>query len=323
MEIPSKLLSLINHATANAETSLVYKKPQQMAIEQDGKNYLISYIESLVEKESASKKQKVNPFENPDPKLVFFKDSSHTLLLNKFPITKHHFLLITNEFVRQDSLLSPEELKLTYNILLNLENDGNELTDKPIAFYNSGPNSGSSQPHKHVQFTFVNKDYKLFPDEVVNCRTFFIPDQETPALQDNSSAFSHFIVPLNSENITSEQFGMAYMCLIRNALTVTKDHTDLNSNVNATELSYNFIMTKEWMMVVPRSLEIIHEDTINYDFNINALGYIGMILVKRLDVFNELVNKADNECKIRINDDILLRGGYPLTYVKENDNYDY
>lgn len=71
----------------------------------------------------------------------------HRLILNKFAIVPEHFLLVTNRFEPQTGLLGAGDLLATYNTARAYREEGREL----FVFFNSGPHSGASQPHRHLQ----------------------------------------------------------------------------------------------------------------------------------------------------------------------------
>jgi ATP adenylyltransferase len=111
---------------------------------------------------AAPKRPKVNPFENPDPQL-FITDipnshsPTHFLILNKFPIIKHHFILATKKHKEQTRVLEEDDVAATYAVLKAWRSDGvgeeNGGRGKRLfCFFNSGKHSGASQAHRHLQF---------------------------------------------------------------------------------------------------------------------------------------------------------------------------
>jgi ATP adenylyltransferase len=66
-------------------------------------------------------------------------DRSPCVQLNKFCVTPRHFLLVTKEFVKQTTPLSPAELYASWSILRQLGS-----REKHLAFLNCGVNSGAS-----------------------------------------------------------------------------------------------------------------------------------------------------------------------------------
>jgi sulfate adenylyltransferase (ADP) / ATP adenylyltransferase len=121
----------------------------------------LRYCPSLAKKSTAKTEQKkekrVNPFENPTGDLFIAnipaQNPSHVLVLNKFPIISNHFILATKVFKQQTDELEAEDLFATYSCLKGWEEGNNSTISKSLfAFFNSGTQSGASQPHRHIQF---------------------------------------------------------------------------------------------------------------------------------------------------------------------------
>ncbi len=66
----------------------------------------------------------------------------HRLLYNKFYFFKQHLLIVTQEFEDQTIRLSLEDIKQTLLVMRSING---------LFFFNSGPESGYSQKHKHMQ----------------------------------------------------------------------------------------------------------------------------------------------------------------------------
>lgn len=117
------------------------------------------YCPSLAKKPTAQQpetapKKKIDPFENP-PSALHIVDiptasPSHLLVLNKFPIIAEHFIIATKSNKKQTHALEQDDLEATHACLKSWEeaHDGKRL----YAFFNSGEQSGASQPHRHLQF---------------------------------------------------------------------------------------------------------------------------------------------------------------------------
>ncbi|KAK7736965.1 bifunctional AP-4-A phosphorylase/ADP sulfurylase [Cytospora paraplurivora] len=96
----------------------------------------------------------IDPFESPPlASRIGEVGDDHTLLLNKFAIVPEHFLVITNSFEKQTDLLQAGDLAATYACIKAYREEGLEL----FAFFNSGPHSGASQPHRHLQLLPVER----------------------------------------------------------------------------------------------------------------------------------------------------------------------
>jgi sulfate adenylyltransferase (ADP) / ATP adenylyltransferase len=129
---------------------------------------------------SKSKKQTPNPFIDPSPSLLISSlpgnsdHPSHVLILNKYPVIPSHFILATKTYKRQTDLLEKWDLAVAYACLKEWEKDDGQDEEqgpaqdgettmqtrtkrKLFAFFNSGPHSGASQPHRHLQFLPVEE----------------------------------------------------------------------------------------------------------------------------------------------------------------------
>ncbi|KAL2270548.1 hypothetical protein VTJ83DRAFT_2732 [Remersonia thermophila] len=123
------------------------------------------------------KKPAFDPFDNPaEAMLVASLGTSHNLILNKFAIVPEHFILATKAFEEQTDLLSRADLEAAYACIQAYHAYAEPGLDGPThddpskselyVFYNSGPASGSSQPHRHLQLLPVARMREgLNPDE--------------------------------------------------------------------------------------------------------------------------------------------------------------
>lgn len=67
----------------------------------------------------------------------------HRMVLNKYPITKRHVLIITKDFEHQTTPLDLEDIKACL-LTMRAQNPG-------LVYFNAGREAGASQPHKHMQ----------------------------------------------------------------------------------------------------------------------------------------------------------------------------
>lgn len=107
--------------------------------------------------------KKPDPFAEPPSDLLIAQipkeESSHILVLNKYPVISQHFILATKAFKKQTDLLETCDLTTTFDCLKAWESytDQSSAPKKLFAFFNSGLHSGASQPHRHIQFLPVEK----------------------------------------------------------------------------------------------------------------------------------------------------------------------
>lgn len=240
-------------------------------VEEKGVNFLVRILSNLTRKDEAKKKQDkaakkgkdFNPF-LPYEEDLFVADISptHLCLLNKFNVVDNHLLIVTREFEQQDNLLTYQDFQAMWACLAQI--DG-------LAFYNGGKIAGASQKHKHLQ---------LVPTPLAPNQTESIPiaplfssaefDGDVGRVTDLPfvNGFCRFDSDLiNSPNHAAQITLERYHKLLKAVNLLSKDTE--NSSI-----AYNFLATREWMFIVPRSEE-------NFDsISVNSLGFAGALLVR-------------------------------------------
>jgi ATP adenylyltransferase len=202
-----------------------------------------------------------NPFLPPDPALTVANvGPRHVAVLNKFPIVPDHLLLVTRQFEPQQSLLTPLDFGAAWACL-----SGGET----LVFYNSGRLSGASQPHKHLQAVRL-------PLGSEGPRIPFEPLFE-PCGSDGQIGpvtrlpFLHGFVRLNPTWTHEEAVRSSYALYhqLLSALELAPRERDREQPA-----AYNLLLTREWLLMVPRAREGIGS------ISINALGFCGALLVR-------------------------------------------
>lgn len=268
-------------------------------------DFQITLIQSLMHRPEKGTKEK-NPFAKPEPELTivdeYGPDNEFRIVFNKFPVVARHFMMLTKEFKPQETPLSPSELIGVYSILTKLKSSSKH---KWFAFYNSGQESGASQPHKHVQFMTLPEDFTPYASELANTSSPFIPNQQNEPLQNKDLPFAHFVgrLPSNELDLENEDLAMYFVSLLQRCLTVLKHN-------GANHISYNFVMTTDYMMMVPRST-----GSYNDSMGINSCGFMGLFLCKNKEL-QDLVKKEGPAS-------ILEKCGFPNTAGEGTDEYHY
>ena len=245
-------------------------------VEEDGIRFLVRQVDNLRRKELAQarrdqglsttqkKDQNFNPF-LPYEEDLFVCDltPSHLVLLNKFNVMDHHILIVTREFEEQSSWLNQNDFEAFQ--LAAREMDG-------LGFYNAGTLAGASQRHKHLQLvpTPLVEDGPKLP---------FSPWIDAAVLKGISNApeltFRHAIAPLH-EHCSGSALFESY-CQLMEMIDMGNPRSETDSTG-----AYNLLMTRQWMMAVPRSQE-------KYDkISINSLGFSGAMLVKKAEQLEQL-----------------------------------
>jgi ATP adenylyltransferase len=268
--VPAGLWSQVQQTTTQALASgaLMPIATHTHTLADGGIPFVVRLVDSLARKARHEKAQRdrpprqpANPFLPYEPAL-FVADLSptHVCLLNKFNVVEHHLLVITRDYVAQESWLTLEDFVAWARCIQAI--DG-------LGFYNSGPISGASQHHKHLQLVpFADDDgaatlpmAQILPP---------LSTASTPALL-SPLPFQHRWQPLpldwqQDHHSLGAQLHLTYRQLLADlGLTLTTPQP---------EQPYNLLLTRDWMMVVARSRP-------GYaDIGVNSLGYAGWLLVK-------------------------------------------
>lgn len=239
-------------------------------IEDGGVRFLVRVLTSLqrksaqraAEERSAAVGRPVNPF-LPYEQALFVADvsDSHVAILNKFNVVDSHLLIVTRKFEQQRELLTLRDFEAWWRCLGEYDS---------LGFYNGGPEAGASQPHKHLQLVPL----PLAPQGP--------PVPIAPLFPVGPGAdgfgtipvfdFVHSFAVLGAA--TSER-AAAREAFERYAAMLQQVGLRPPSGVGP-ELQggpYNLIVTREWLLLVPRSREFYES------ISVNALGFAGALLV--------------------------------------------
>src|SRR5262245_40875103 len=234
-------------------------------IEQEGVAFQVR-VATMLEKKAVEKTGQVtiNPFLPYDPGLFVASISpTHISLLNKFNVVEHHLLIVTREFEHQETQLTQKDCEALRIALSAI--DGRAL-------YHAGPIAGASQPHKHLQI-IPWEDSASAPLPLESLLRFAQTDTGTiPGLP-----FLHAYAPMdrdwtNPEKDSGASLHACYRALIR----AVGFSVDASPGAQAPTAPYNLLITRKWLLLVPRSQECFE------GISINALGFAGAFLVKNV-----------------------------------------
>ena len=256
----SSLFDRIVATTARASaTGALVPVPTTTEIVVDGGIDFVVHMTTLQETKSRAKKDQLarpfNPFLPPDPELLIGTVApKHVMVLNKFNVLPHHLLIVTRDFVPQESLLDGDDFSVLGACMSEL--DG-------LGFYNGGTVAGASQPHKHLQLVPLPLGPGSHPTPI---DALVPPDQATgrPCTID-ALDFTHVLIPLDGRRITSDRSAELFDHASR-ALSLVGVHDDTRP--------YNLLLSRRWMLAVPRSREFWR------GVSVNALGFAGSLLVR-------------------------------------------
>lgn len=246
-------------------------RTEQIYIEQDGVRFIIRIVSSLARKgeEAAKQAQKsaksINPF-LPYEKELFVADVSdtHVCLLNKFNVIDHHLLIATRDFEDQETLLTLSDFEALWACMAEF---------RGLGFYNGGIAAGASQPHKHLQIVPLPlaRDGPTIPIEPL--LTTVRPKRRAGKIP--GLAFLHAFARLDPLLVDRP--------LAAARATLDRYHTMLDAvGLKAVQIGgeirqsapYNLLLTREWMLLVPRSKESFES------IPVNALGFAGSLFVR-------------------------------------------
>lgn len=182
-----------------------------------------------LERKKAARLRPGNPFLDPEPELILpLELPKHHILLNKFPVFESHALIVTKAFAPQTDALNLEDFEALHSIRERYAKEKEEW----LCFYNHGPLSGQSQPHKHLQMVPYPIEGASTLEEVLDHHH---GDGKGVRLR-----FQHFWSSCRGDEDAETLFTI-YKELLASSLAFSQ--------------SGNFLMTRRRMLVVPRAAE--------------------------------------------------------------------
>ncbi len=243
-------------------------------LQQDGLPFVVRVATNL-QRKAQDKQQRAadrldirdefNPFLPPEPALtVGAVSATHLAVLNKFNVVERHLLVVTREFEHQESLLNLADFEALWRCLREYPS---------LGFYNGGEAAGASQKHKHLQLVPLPIYPQLgdFPFSAL-----FTGQSKAAAMQHISALpFRHVWCRLpngleDDPHRAAQESLQRYRQMLQQAAIQA-----LPGNVGERQSApYNLLMTRQWMLLVPRSREF------SQGISVNALGYVGSLFVK-------------------------------------------
>lgn len=268
---PGTLRELLRQQTetAIADGALQAIDTRSTFLEAAGVRFVVRIAENLKRKadeqlQAKEETRSADPFLAPEPDLLVAEISeTHRAVLNKFNVVEGHLLIVTRHFEAQEALLTDADFTALWACLAEYES---------LGFYNGGAVAGASQRHKHLQLVPLPLDGAgpLLPIEplmeevpmggIRRCRALPFAhrvvrfDPELPAVPREAAAITRPLyldilealgLPPRMENDRAWQSG-----------------------------PYNLLVTRRWMLLVPRTRECWE------GISINALGFAGSLFVR-------------------------------------------
>lgn len=249
-------------------------------IREAGVRFLVNRLVGRPYKEQARQEQAaaqaqgvaVDPFLPYDPDLwVADLSPTHVCLLNKFNVIDHHLLVVTRAFEDQTAPLTLADFQALWQCMSEI---------RGLGFYNAGEVAGASQRHKHLQLA----PYPLAPGVVEPPILPFIQQAEFAAGIGRSPRlpFVHAISRLEPglERQPDRAAEVSYDAYLR--LLVDVGLRAPNQKPIATLPPYNLLLTRSWMLLVPRRRETFAS------ISVNALGFAGSFFVRNEEQWKTL-----------------------------------
>ena len=218
-----------------------------------GCRFELRHLLSATPKHLRASGPKPNPFLPWDQRLEVDRiGESHVVILNKYPVQTTHMLLITQDWQPQTGWLSIEDWRSLARV---------DAMTTGLWFFNSGPDAGASQPHRHLQLLPRGAEEPICArhDWFKRCEEATFGPSDDPLL-------SSCRVASMTSSLTGETLHETYLTLADD-LGLGRPSSDERPRG-----AYNLLLTRQWMAIVRRSTEGIR------GFSVNALGFAGSLL---------------------------------------------
>lgn len=246
-------------AAALAAGALQPIRTEQDWIEDAGLRFSVRWVSSLALKDRArvdtvtARRPDFNPFLPPEPALTVAESGpAHLVVLNKFPVIDRHLLIVTRAFEDQHAPLSAADFTALARIV---------GAHGGLGFYNGGRIAGASQAHKHLQW---------IPSAAAALANFLPPLREGAAADNPALPWAHAAVALAATAWADpERAGQTVHAAFRLACA----HLGLPCAADPMP-PYNLLVTRDALLLVPRTREKWH------DVSINSLAWAGSLFVR-------------------------------------------
>ncbi|KAJ5163527.1 uncharacterized protein N7500_005357 [Penicillium coprophilum] len=190
-------------------------------------------------------------------------NNTHYLVINKFPVFRPMLLLLTvDSYQRQHEPLVLEDIEAAWSTICGLK-------DEHYVFFNCTVLAGSSREHKHLQVIPApgkregyDEGFKFFPDDTAS---------------KTGPSFVHFLQRFEDSTGcvgNGEHLLEIYQSLLHQARGA------LGLLTEDVPCPHNFILTRRWMMVIPRRAKEFHGITAN------SAGMMGSVYIWNHDQLN-------------------------------------
>ena len=247
---------------------------EQRIIKNAGVEFVVHLAPSLSQKDAAASSpedrerrtpRSFDPFLPPEEDLTVAQISdTHLGVLNKFNVIGNHLLIVTSNYEDQENLLNLRDFEALWTCMSEFEG---------LGFYNSGRDAGSSQAHKHLQMVPV-------PLPGSGPSTPIEPLLEAAGTHHDTTTvpgipFPHVYAHLHPSLVADPQVAAGETLeRYRSMLARVDIHPVQTGNGERASAPYNLLVTRRWMLLVPRSREHVER------ISVNALGFAGSLFVR-------------------------------------------
>ena len=260
---PGTLQASLLERTANARRcgALEFLQTTTEVIQQDGIPFQVRVLESsAVEEIDKAARSNVNPFPHDPDLFVTPISATHIALINKFSAVEHHLLIATRSFEDQRCQLTQKDCEAFLIGLTEID---------ALAFYNAGHEAGSSQTHKHLQLMPLDATIAPLPIEPL------LRFAQTDRMIVPRLPFHHAYAAMDHDwTNPGKDSGASLHACYRKVLHAAGLSVDATSGSHGLTAPYNLLMTRRWMLAVPRLHACFQ------GISVDALGFAGMFLVK-------------------------------------------
>ncbi|WP_040655924.1 ATP adenylyltransferase family protein [Rubidibacter lacunae] len=272
---PDTLWETVRQRQVSAKASgALQSLPTTTAIvEQDGIEFVVRVLAAIARKERATQVQRQSRADSKpfDPFLPYERDlfvmdisATHVCLLNKFNVVDGHLLIVTRAYEEQASWLSDRDWEATRACLAEAPG---------LAFYNSGPVAGASQQHKHLQVVPLPLGPGGADLPIAGAIAAAVPAGSSEAIARSPLLpFAHSLAFLPA-GATVATMQARY----RQAIAAIDGEREA-----AMPPPHNLLLTRDWLMVVPRT----HAEY--QGIPVNALGFAGTLFARNRAQFELL-----------------------------------
>ena len=244
-------------------------------IEDAGVRFIVRVLTHLEAKprhqyldEQRSDGEQTNPF-LPYEQGLFVADVEphHVCLFNKYNVVEHHLLLITRDFEHQDTLLTHDDFTSLAYCMREFD---------ALGFYNAGVTAGASQTHKHLQLVplpLAPGVQRLLIQPLLREAQIISRPTSIPAFN-----FTNALIAVAAGTFHADDPGRVLHELYRKLL----ERVEIFEAAGRQSAPYNLLLTREWMLLVPRSAENCG------GISVNGLGFAGSLFVRNEEELNTL-----------------------------------